>query len=393
MRVDSNPSKTPAGWGAATRPPTWLRVVCAACLGLLAPLCAAQQPQSAPSSSCSAKTSDSLRLLDSPFPDTQDAEEHYTQALKLESQGDEVGAEGEFRVARAKRPKEERYIRRLAFFYIERRRYQEAIGVIRDYVNLCGATAIGYGLEGELLFQQKQYDPAYQAVRRSLELSDDDARMHELLGLIYVTKRQNAVALPELQKAAELDPDQPQIRYFYGRILYTTGRYPEARDQFLACLKLQPGYPKALENLGLCYEALQDYAKATQSYLEAIDLEKRRIGRRRGEPYAFYGAMLLKLGQSDKALPTLREGVGAAPNSFVANYELGRALLSLDQLEEAEKFLLTAARLDSKFSRTYYLLGKLRQKQKRPSEAERYWALFRKLDSVAENRDFTLTDR
>jgi tetratricopeptide (TPR) repeat protein len=367
--------------------------LCAAYLIFSPSLCAAQQSQNKNVTGCPAKTGDSLQLLDLSAPNSANAEEHYSRALRLQSEGNEAGAEDELRAAVVEKPSEDKYIRGLTLFYINRKRYDEAIGVIRDQVKLCGVTALGYELEAELLSDQKLFDPAYEAVRRSLELSDHNARMHELLGLIYVAKRQNAAAVPELQKAAALDPDQPQIRYFYGRVLYTTGRYPEARDQFLACLKLQPEYPKALENLGLCYEALQDYAKATQSYLEAIGLEKRRTGRKRGEPYAFYGAMLLKLGQSDKALPTLREGVAAAPNSFVANYELGRALLSLDQLEEAENFLLTAARLDAKFSRTYYLLGELRKKQKRPSDAERYWALFKQLDSVAENREFPLTDR
>ncbi|PYV26551.1 MAG: hypothetical protein DMG24_06835 [Acidobacteria bacterium] len=74
------------------------------------------------------------------------------------------------------------------------------------------------------------------------------------------------------------------MRYYCARLLYSTGRYEEARDQFLACLRVQPGFPRALENLGLCYEALRDDAKATEAYLEAIALCKKqhRSERRRG---------------------------------------------------------------------------------------------------------------
>ena len=145
-----------------------------------------------------------------------------------------VGAEKEFRAARLLKPMEDRYVRGLAVFYIQRARYEEAIEVIADHVKVCGATALGLELQGELLFHQKNYDVAFEMVRRSLDLFNNNARMHQLLALIYVTHGQNPLAVDELQIAAELEPNQPQIRYFYGRVLYDTGRYPEARDQFLA---------------------------------------------------------------------------------------------------------------------------------------------------------------
>ncbi len=323
----------------------------------------------------------------------RDAEQHQVRGQELLLAGDETRAENEFRAAVAKGPKADKHVRSLALFYIARGRYDEAIGVIREYVKLCGVTALGYELEAELLFHQKLYDPALEAVLGSLKLYNHSARMHQLLGLIYVVKRQDAAAALELRKAVELDPNHAQTRYFLGRVLYTTGAYAEARDQFLACLKFQPGYRKALENLGLCYEALQDYPNATQAYRDAIALEERQAGPKHAEPYAFYGAMLARSSESEKALSVLREAVTVSPRSFVANYHLGKLLLNLGRTEEAEKFLLAAADLAPKFSRTYYLLGNLRQKQNRRPEAERYFEMFKEFDRVPENRVFPLTDR
>ena len=321
------------------------------------------------------------------------AEQNYNRGQNFLSAGDEIQAEKEFRAAVAKRPKRDKYIRSLARFQIDRGRHDEAIGVIAEYVKQCGVTALGYELEAELLFQQKLYDPALEAVLGSLKLYNPSPRMHQLLGLIYVVKGQATAAALELRKAVELDPNHAQTRYFLGRVLYSSGAYAEARDQFLACLKLQPGYRKAFENLGLCYEALEDYAKATQAYLDAIALEEKQVGPKHAEPYAFYGAMLARSSESEKALAVLREGVALSPKSFVANYHLGKLLLNLGRNEEAEKFLLAAADLAPKFSRTYYLLGSLRQKQNRRPEAERYFKMFKEFDQVAENRVFPLTDR
>lgn len=323
----------------------------------------------------------------------QDAERHYLEALQLQAAGDDARAEREFRNAVNKTPNEDKYVRSLALFYIARSRYDDAIKVIAEHVKLCGVTALGYELEAELLFQKRLYDPALEAALASLKLYNNNARMHQLLALIHIAKRKDGAAAVELRRAAELDPNHASIRYLLGRVLYSTGAYAEARDQFLACLKIEPGYRKASENLGLCYEALQDYPKATEAYHAAMVLEENQKGPKHAEPYAFYGAMLARLGETEKALAVLRQAVAVSPRAFVANYHLGRVLLNLGQLEDSERFLLAAASLDANFSRTYYQLGNLRQKQNRREEAQRYWALFKDLDKVPENRVFPLTDR
>jgi tetratricopeptide (TPR) repeat protein len=309
----------------------------------------------------------------------QVAREQFTRGLKLYSAGQLGAAEKAFKAAVNAKPGESEYVQEVARFYIDGEQYEQALGVIRDYVKLCGTTAVGYALEAELLFKQRQYDAAFLAIRDSLNLSPDSARMHELLGLVQIMKKQDAAASLELKKAAELDPHNAQIRYYYGRTLYSLGDYKEARNQFLACLGLEPHYRMASWNLALCYEALLDYPKASQNFLQAINLENAQKGPEQGEPFGFYGAMLFKLGKPEKALPILREGVTVSPQSFVANYELGRVLLSLGRLHEAEHYLLVAQKLAPDFPRLYYLLGKVYQKEHREKEAGEDLAQFNRL--------------
>jgi tetratricopeptide (TPR) repeat protein len=326
-------------------------------------------------------------------PPGKDTDSSSVPLLNLQNERREDLVENELKEVLAKAPRQDKAVRRLALFYIERSRYDEAIQVIAEHVKVCGVTALGYELEAELLFNQKLYDSALEAAVASMKLETENARIHQLLGLIHIAKRQDAAAVVELQKAAELDPGQPDTRYFLGRVLYSSGNYGSARDQFLACLKLEPGYRKALENLGLCYDALQEHLQATEAYQKAISLEEGQKGARHAEPYAYYGAMLARLGESEKALAVLRRGIELSPKSFVANYHLGRILLNLGDTDEAERFLLAAASLDPTFSRTYYLLGNLRKKQNRKEDAARYQAKFQDLDRRPENRIFPLTDR
>ena len=318
---------------------------------------------------------------------------HYAEGLKLYAAGDQAGAEREFRAAVAGEPSHPDYVHRLASLYITEARYEAAAALVRDYTKLCGPTALGYGLEGELLFQQRDYDAALTAVTSSLGLSANSARMHELLGLILFTKRQNVGSRSELEKAEQLEPDNAEIRYFYGRSLYLTGLYAEAREQFLACVRIDPSYRKCRENLGLCYQALRDYAKAAEAFKEAIALEKAQSGPKHGEPFGYYGAMLAETGQSLQALPILREGEKLCPRSLVVNYELGRILLGDGDLDQAERYLLVAENLDPTFAQTYYLLGKVHQRQGRADQAALDWNRFQELHKDPANREFPLTDR
>jgi tetratricopeptide (TPR) repeat protein len=283
-----------------------------------------------------------LLAPESSLGDHDTAQEHYSRGAQLLAEGKDGAAEAEFRTSWLTEPRNPSYVRSLALFYIQRRRYEDALDVLRDYVNSCGATAPGYELEAELLFQQRIYSSALNAAERSLALNDKSARMHELVGLVYVADRQNGAAITELAKETELDPHNPQIRYWYGRTLYTTGRPRDALEQFLACLKIQPYYPRALENLGLCYEALQDDSKAIEAYENAIAHEAGKSGPKDVEPYAYYAVLLNKRGQRDRGLELLREAVRLNPDSFRVNYELGRLLLAERDRGGAEIYLQRA---------------------------------------------------
>ena len=146
----------------------------------------------------------------------------------------------------------------------------------RNYTKVCGATALGYALVAEVMFQQRHYDDAMAALIASVKLYPDNARVHQLLGLLLLMKFDKTDANLELQKAEQLDPNDADIRYYYGRTLYLNGRYAEARDQFVACLKSDPKYRKALENLGLSYQAVNDYGNAAKYYQQAIERRNRK---------------------------------------------------------------------------------------------------------------------
>jgi tetratricopeptide (TPR) repeat protein len=335
------------------------------------------------------------QLLNAPAlqdPLEEASNQHYEHGLELYSSGDRAGAEQEFRKAVEENPTEGQFAASLSKLYVAESQPNAALEVIRAYTKVCGVTALGYALEAEVLFQQRHYDDALGAIVSSIKLYPDNARMHQLLGLLLIMERDNTDASLELQKAEQLDPNSADVRYYYGRTLYLTGHYAEARDQFLACLKSDPQYRKALENVGLSYQAVNDYADAARYYQLAIEREKRESAKH-GEPFGYFGAMLMEMGQPKQALPVLQDGLAASPHSLVVNFELGRVLIALDQPEQAQHFLLAAENLDPRYAPTHYLLGRLYNRQKRGQEAEREFKKFQDLDKDPANREFPITDR
>lgn len=316
---------------------------------------------------------------------------NFLRGIEYARKGDYAAAEQQFQTAWVQAPREGEYAKTLVLFYINQKRFEDARRVTNRYKSLCGSNALTYSLEAELLFQQRKYDVAYRKAQASLKLSPANSRMHEILGLILTIRGRYLAALPDLQTAAQQNPANPQIRYFYGRALYSTGRYPEALEEFLACLRLRPAYPRALANVGLCYEALQEFNKAGDAYKEAIKQEQAAPQSKDVEPFTYYGALLAKLGQNTEAMKMLQKALTINPGSFRANYELGKLFLSRGDFQNAEKCLSKALTLDPQFSRTYYLMGRLYDKEHHVQDAARYFAVFQQLNEIPANREFPFT--
>jgi tetratricopeptide (TPR) repeat protein len=337
------------------------------------------------------------QLLDTPTtagPLESTSNQHYERGVELLSSGYRTAAEKEFRQAVEQRPAHAQFIDSLAKLYITESQPEAALDVVRDYTRLCGVTALGYALEAEVLFHNRQYEDAKGAVVASLELSANNARMHQLLGLILLLSGDKLDASLELEKAENLSPNDAEIRYFYGRTLYLNGHYAEARDQFLACLKADPQYRKARENLGLTYQATGDYARASESFEQAIEREQALpANTKHGEPFAYYGSMLLDMNEPQRALQVLQEGIAASPRSLIVNFELGRVLYALNQPDQARHYLLVAEDLAPNYAQTHYLLGRLYGKQQQEQKAKEEFQRFQQLEKDPVNREFPITDR
>lgn len=319
-------------------------------------------------------------------------EDYHNLAIHMASAGRTSEAGELFRKAWEIDPTNEVYVHDLAVYYIHQHDYPRALGVITDHVKRSGPTALGWTLQGEYLFEQKQLDAAYQSLREALDLSPTNYRAHELTGLIFALHRRYGLALEELKIAVAQNPNSAQTHFYCGRLYYRMADYTAARDEFKSCLALNAVYPEATENLGLTLEALGDATGAQERYRQAIAFDKAGATPRSEFAYVCLGALLSKTGGHDKeAEDLLQNALSNNPKSAWAHFELGRLYFKQRADAAAAKHFALSGELDNRYSRPHFFLAKIYQRTARARDAETEFARFRELDADPENREPQIT--
>jgi tetratricopeptide (TPR) repeat protein len=213
-------------------------------------------------------------------------------------------------------------------------------------------------IAGFLKFRMRDYQESIRLLGQAFRIDNDDWRVHQTFALNYIAMDIFPGARAELETALKLNPANAEMYYQLARLLYVNMRIPESVVASEKALALFSEYTEVYSNLGLCYEAISQVDKARENYERAIALTEKR-GSRGEWPYIDYGAFLTKQGESERALPLLKEALARNATSVKALYYMGRALGKLGRGEEAKPFLEEAIRLDPADSGAYYELGML----------------------------------
>lgn len=123
--------------------------------------------------------------------------------------------------------------------------------------------------------QKGELDLAQRHLLRALEINPKSAEAHNIMGALMERDGDPKQAEDHYRKAIALKDDYPQAHFNYGVLLYKQGRYAEAEKQF------QPpsediAYERrafALENLGLCLQAMNDKARAQAAFEKALRVD------------------------------------------------------------------------------------------------------------------------
>jgi tetratricopeptide (TPR) repeat protein len=216
------------------------------------------------------------------------------------------------------------------------------------------------------------------ALKKADAIHPLDRDLQFALVLSYIRLGRADWAQPELERLVAADPDNAEYRYWLGRLAYDTGRYAAAITRFDEALARDPRFMRAHDNLGLCYEMLDDPTKAIEHYHEAIRLN-REASSKSPWPPTNLGILLRERGERAEARALFEEALRYDPAFAKGHYELGVLLDQQGDTESAVRELERAAALDASYPEPHYVLARIYRRQGNAGRADEAMATFLRL--------------
>lgn len=222
------------------------------------------------------------------------------------------------------------------------------------------------------------------AFKKAEAIRPIDDRTRFALVLAYVSLNHGDWARPELDRLAAADPANPTYQYWLGRLDYDAGQYGSAIDRFERAVARDPGFVRAYDNLGLCYEALNQSDQALAHYRKAVALNRQAAPKSPWPPLNL-AILLRNLGSARDAEALLREAAGYEDGLPQVHYQLGVLLEQEGRLDEAVAELTRATSRDAAYAEPHYALARVYRRLGRAADASAALAAFEKLHDTKGN--------
>ncbi len=218
-----------------------------------------------------------------------------------------------------------------------------------------------------------------------------DERSRFLLVLAYIAAGRLNWARPELEALARSNPSSALYPYWLSRIGYRKMDIRSALAQAQRAVQLDPAFMKAYDQLGLCYEALNQWDEAIAAFQQAIRLN-RQLPARSPWPSLNLGLLLLRLERLDEADAHLRDSLAIEPRFPAARFRLGQVLEKKERYDEAVAELEQSCKLDPTYPEPHYVLARIHKKRGDTKAAERELSIFQDLRKKDKLKGITRPD-
>ncbi|MBI4567588.1 MAG: tetratricopeptide repeat protein [Planctomycetes bacterium] len=252
---------------------------------------------------------------------------------------------------------------------------------------------------GQTHVSGRRYTEAIEEFDRVLSIDPEHAGANNNKGIVYMQKGEYDRALENFDRAIELSPHHAAYHVNRGSLYFRLGRFNKAIEDFTRAVELLPTSFKALVLRGECHFERQDYQKALVDFSAALRLDPRRLEVRKLRATCYKLA-----GDFNAAIADFREMLAEHPRDTLVLVNLGSLYLKLRMLEQSERFLKEAVRVDKElpdpffylacvavlrgdFPRAVALLKKAGKKGYRPLERLASDRLLRQMGDYPEYRD------
>ena len=293
------------------------------------------------------------------------------------------------------------------------RRYPEAIGVLKKWVEAKPGDGTAWAVMGLAEFELHDYDNALIHLQRGEQLGvGASAQAIELakyrLGSLLIRKGKFEMATELLGPLAGQPPLASEIQFALGLALLRIASLPDDVDpnrhslvqqagdtaQLLLVSKYDQAFPKLQKLIaeypstpflhyayGTALDSLSQYDEAKAQMRAEI-----RISPQSALPWTRLASIALRQRLPDEALPAAQNAVRLAPDSADAHYVLGRALADSGDTAKAIPELERASRLSPDSPEIHFALAKAYAKANQPEKASEERATFARLNALAEQQ-------
>jgi protein O-GlcNAc transferase len=209
----------------------------------------------------------------------------------------------------------------------------------------------GHSALGAVLYQLQAYSDAIGELTKAVSMKPEDQAALENLAMSYAKAGDFANALEIFGRlAANSSPLPPDLLAEYARAEAATGQLPAATARMQDAIAASPKNALLYDELGSIYAQQQNWPLAQSAFVHAIQIDPKfglahlhlGIALESAQP-----SMAPDAPQLQQAIAELSSAARLAPESSIAQFELGKALVTAGRDEEAIPHFEQSQQLDS----------------------------------------------
>lgn len=290
--------------------------------------------------------------------------------------GEIAGHRGDFGVSvgalgrAAQKTRDPRLAERAALAALYSRQPKEALANASLWAELRPASIEAHEALAAALMESGQNDQAVGEFERMLVLAGPGGLPQAYLRISATLGRQadRSAALATMQRLVALRPDQAVAHYALAHLAVRVGDLDSAMTAIDRALALNPSWEDAALFKARVLVSRKDMNQVLRYYEDYLDDYPRANGMRLG-----YARLLVDLKQWNRAREQFKRVVAASPQDADAAFTVALLAMQVDDLGEAEKYLLRTIELQPDNDQARLYLGQLAEQRKRYDDAIQWY--------------------
>ena len=256
------------------------------------------------------------------------------------SEGDLQTAEALLQGILKQEPDAPDVLQMMADLYLQARRFEDAIGILKKIRTLMPEKAKIYFELGNAHLAIGQLQESVQSFQRGLAIDPHHPQAHNNLGIAF--KRQGALqkSANAFRAAIKIAPKLVLPHRNLGELSRICGDREQAMQHFETAVRLDPKDAESHNELGMTAASLARPEKAISHFRKALSLNETHR-----EAANNLAILLSAAGNSDEAVNILRNVIEQDPEFATARINLGSILIELGRFKEAVEHLEAALRI------------------------------------------------